>query len=75
MVYWDLKNVKSVKFTVPDNSICNTIDFNKQIYVQPQYCSCNPDLQHQLWPAMEKPTTRDFSWKSRFGYRSTQNLL
>ena len=28
-----------------------------------------------VWPAMEKKTTRDFSWKSRFGYRSTQNLL
>ena len=28
-----------------------------------------------MWPAMEKSTTRDFSWNSRFGYGSTQNLL
>ena len=30
---------------------------------------------YDLWPAVEKSTTHDFSWKSRFGYGSMQNLL
>ena len=31
-----------------------------------------PDGARNMWPAM---TTRDFSWKSSFGYGSMQNLL
>ena len=32
-------------------------------------------ISHNMWSAMEKQTTRDFSWKSHFGYGMTQNLL